>query len=104
MMNSPQDLEARPQYVFTLYISGMNARSLQAIKNLKKICEECLPQQYTLLVIDLARELQRAEKDQIIATPTLIRKLPLPVKKIIGDLSDTKSVMVHLEIKQDKHE
>ncbi|MFI0434900.1 MAG: circadian clock KaiB family protein [Parachlamydiaceae bacterium] len=87
-------------YVFKLYIAGMNGRSIAAIGNLKKMCEEYLPHKYEIKVIDLLVKPESARIDDIIATPTLIKTLPLPVRKLIGDLSDSHEVRINLEIKK----
>lgn len=91
----------KPFYVFTLYISGMNSHSLAAIKNLKKICDEYLPGQNEIKVIDIMTNPEKASVHQIIAIPTLVKELPSPVRKLIGDLSDIDQVLVNLEIKQE---
>ena len=82
-----------------LYVAGQTAKSLTAFANLKKICEEHLQGRYRIEVIDLLINPQLAKGDQILALPTLVRKLPTPVKKIIGDLSNTEGVLVGLDIK-----
>lgn len=85
-----------------LYVAGQTPRSLAAFANLKKICEEHLPGEYEVEVIDLLRQPQLAAGDQILAIPTLVRKLPEPIKKIIGDLSNTERVLVGLDIREQK--
>ena len=82
-----------------LYVAGQTAKSLQAFANLKQICEEHLAGKYRIEVIDLLKNPQLAKGDQILALPTLVRKLPEPVKKIIGDLSDTERVLVGLDLR-----
>lgn len=82
-----------------LYVAGQTPKSLAAFGNLKKICEEHLAGQYTIEVIDLMVNPQLAKGDQILALPTLVRRLPEPVKKIIGDLSNTERVLVGLDIR-----
>jgi circadian clock protein KaiB len=82
-----------------LYIAGHTPNSIAAVANLKKICEDQLQGRYRIEVIDLLEKPQLAKGDQIIAIPTLVRKLPPPVKKIIGNLSKTESVMVGLDLK-----
>lgn len=82
-----------------LYVAGQSAKSLTAFTNLKKICEEHLEGQYSIEVIDLLVNPQLATGDQILALPTLIRKIPEPMKRIIGDLSNTERVLVGLDIK-----
>jgi len=83
-----------------LYVAGQTPKSLTAFANLKKICEEHLQGRYSIEVIDLLVNPQLAEGEQIIAVPTLIRKLPEPMKRIIGDLSNTEKVLVGLELRQ----
>jgi circadian clock protein KaiB len=88
-----------PQYELRLYIAGKTARALSAIENLEEICEEHLKGKYKIEVIDLLVSPQLAKGDQIFAIPTLVRNLPTPIKKIIGDLSDKERVLVGLNIK-----
>jgi circadian clock protein KaiB len=82
-----------------LYVAGQTPKSITAFANLKKICEEHLAGKYRIEVIDLLKNPQLAKGDQIIAIPTLVRKLPAPIKKIIGDLANTERVMVGLDIR-----
>jgi len=86
------------QYILRLYVAGQTPNSLRAITNIKKICAENLQGRYTLEVIDLYQHPQLAKGEQIVAVPTLIRKLPPPLRRIIGDLSDTDKVLVGLDI------
>jgi circadian clock protein KaiB len=88
-----------PQYELRLYVAGQTSKSLTAFANLQKICEEYLAGRYRIEVIDLVKNPQLARGDQILAIPTLVRKLPQPIKKIIGDLSDTLRVLVGLDIR-----
>jgi circadian clock protein KaiB len=81
-----------------LYVAGQTPKSLAALANLKKICEEHLEGRYKLHVIDLVKTPQLAHNDQILAIPTLVRKLPEPIRKIIGDLSDQNRVLVGLNL------
>ena len=81
-----------------LYVAGQTPRSLTAFKNLKEICEEYLKGKYQIEVIDLMENPTLARGDQILAVPTLVRKLPQPIRKIIGDLSNTERVLVGLDI------
>ncbi len=81
-----------------LYVAGQTPKSLAAFSNLKKICEEYLAGQYQIEVIDLLQNPQLAKGDEIVAIPTLVRKLPEPVRKIIGDLANKERVLVGLEI------
>ena len=90
---------AVPAYELRLYVAGQTRKSLAAFANLKKICEEHLAGQYRIEVIDLLESPQLAQGDQILAIPTLVRKLPEPIKKIIGDLSDTLRVLVGLDVR-----
>ena len=82
-----------------LYVAGQTRKSLAAFDNLKKICEEHLEGKYRIDVIDLLKNPTLARGDQILALPTLVRKLPQPIKKIIGDLSNTEKVLVGLDIR-----
>ena len=82
-----------------LYVAGKTPKSLAAFANLKAICEEHLPGRYAIEVIDLLLNPQLAKGDQIIAIPTLVRKLPQPIRKIIGDLSNTDRVLVGLDLR-----
>ena len=81
-----------------LYVAGRTPRSLVAFANLKRLCEDHLKGRYTIEVIDLAQTPQLAKNDQILALPTLVRKLPEPVRKIIGDLSNTARVLAGLDL------
>ncbi len=82
-----------------LYVAGQTPKSVEAFANLKRICEEHLQGKYSIEVVDLLVNPQLAKGDQILAIPTLVRKLPEPIKKIIGDLSNTERVLVGLDIK-----
>ncbi len=82
-----------------LYVAGQTPKSLAAFANLKKICEEHLKGKYHIEVVDLLKSPQLAKGDQILAIPTLVRKLPTPIKKIIGDLSNTLGVLVGLDVR-----
>ena len=81
-------------------MAGQTPKSIAALANLKKICQEHLQEKYNIEIIDLVRNPQLARKDQILAIPTLVRNLPTPIKKIIGDLSNTEKVLLGLEIRQ----
>jgi circadian clock protein KaiB len=85
-------------WILRLYIAGKTAKSIAAFKNLKVICEKQLKGEYSIEVIDLLLHPRLARDNQILAVPTLVRKLPLPVRRIIGDLSDTESVLVGLDL------
>lgn len=95
--NEPAKDEDR--WILRLYVAGQTPRSLTAFANLKKICEEHLEGKYQIEVIDLLVNPTLSENDQILALPTLVRKLPKPVKKIIGDLSNTERVLVGLDLR-----
>ena len=82
-----------------LYVAGQTTKSMTAFANLKRICEEYHPGKYNIEVVDLLKDPALARGDQILAIPTLVRKLPQPIRKIIGDLSDTERVLVGLDIR-----
>jgi circadian clock protein KaiB len=86
------------KWILRLYVAGQTAKSRAAFTNLKKICEEHLAGQYTIEVVDLLENPKLARGDQIFAVPTLVRRLPPPIKKIIGDLSNTERVLVGLDV------
>ena len=88
------------RYVLRLYVAGQTPKSVDAITNIKKICDENLMGRYALDVIDLYQQPQLAQGEQIIAVPTLIKKLPLPLRRIIGDMSNTERVLVGLDLRQ----
>jgi len=94
----PATTSRREFYILRLYIAGRTPNSIAAIANLKMICEDKLRGKYRIEVIDLLEKPQLAKGDQIIAIPTLVRRLPPPVKKIIGNLSRTESVIVGLDL------
>jgi circadian clock protein KaiB len=82
-----------------LYVAGETAKSIAAVANLNRICNEHLPGQFTIEIVDLLKQPQLARGDQIIAIPTLVRKLPNPMRKIIGDLSNTEKTLVGLQLR-----
>ena len=90
---------ASDEWILRLYVAGQSARSSAAQRNLEAICEEHLAGRYRIEVIDLLKQPQLARGDQIVAVPTLVRHLPPPVKKIIGDLSNADSVLVGLDLR-----
>ena len=94
----PADNGNLARWNLRLYVAGQTPRSLTAFKNLKDICEEYLKGEYDIEVIDLMENPTLARGDQILAVPTLVRKLPQPIRKIIGDLSNTERVLVGLDI------
>src|ERR1700733_1498887 len=87
------------QWQLRLYVAGQTPRSVAAFANLKKICEEHLPGRYDIEVVDLVKHPQLAAGDQILAIPTLVRKLPQPLRKIVGDLRDTERALVGLQLR-----
>ena len=87
------------QWELRLYTAGHTPKSVLAFNNLKRICEEYMPGRYQIEVIDLMRNPRLAKEDQIVAIPTLVRKLPQPLRKIIGDLSDTERTLVGLQLR-----
>jgi circadian clock protein KaiB len=91
------------KYELRLYVAGNTPKSVAALKNLKKYCEEHLKEEYKIEVIDLLVHPQLAEGDQILAIPTLVRKVPVPIRKIIGDLSNEEKVLVGLNIRPVKN-
>jgi len=98
-MDSTSDISnPEGKYILRLYVAGNTPKSVTAFANLKKICEEHLQGKYMIEVIDLKVNPELAKRDQIIALPTLVKQLPQPVKKIIGDLSNTERVLVGLDI------
>ena len=90
----------RPQsWNLRLYVAGQTPRSLTAFANLKRLCEEHLAGRYNIEVIDLLKQPHLAQGDQIVAIPTLVRKLPTPIKRIVGDLSNSERVLVGMDLK-----
>jgi circadian clock protein KaiB len=94
-----QNGSAVEKWELRLYTAGQTPKSLAAFRNLKKVCEEHLPGQYDIEVIDLLANPRLAKDHQIVAIPTLVRKLPVPIRKIIGDLSDTERTLVGLDLR-----
>jgi circadian clock protein KaiB len=86
------------KYVLRLYVTGMTPKSINAIENIRKICEENLKGRYDLEVIDIYQQPEYAKKEQILAAPTLIKKLPLPLRKFIGDMSNEEKILVGLDL------
>lgn len=89
----------RPAYDLRLYVAGETSKSRMALANLRQLCETHLAGQYRIEIIDLVKTPQLAAGDQILAVPTLVRRLPYPIKKIIGDLSNEERVLVGLDVK-----
>jgi circadian clock protein KaiB len=92
-------MEKEKKWELRLYVAGKTEKSVKALTNLQRYCEEHLKGQYKIEVIDLLEKPQLAEGDQILAIPTLVRKVPEPIRKIIGDLSNEEKVLVGLNIK-----
>ncbi|HEX3251879.1 MAG TPA: circadian clock KaiB family protein [Pyrinomonadaceae bacterium] len=91
----------RAKYIFRLYVTGSSTRSLRAIYNLRKLLEEYLHDEYDLKVIDIYKNPDAAREEQIIAAPTLVKQLPQPLRRFIGDLSNTRKLLVGLDIYED---
>jgi circadian clock protein KaiB len=111
MKNAAEEFEkaiAQPRseeaHILRLYVAGMTPQSRRAIANIKQICEEHLKGHYRLEVIDIYQQPVLAEGEQIIATPTLVKKLPLPLRRLLGDLSNTERVLVGLDLRPKKAE
>ncbi len=86
------------KYVLRLYVTGMTSKSINAIENIRKICEENLQGRYELEIIDIYQQPEYAKKEQILAAPTLIKKLPLPLRKFIGDMSNEEKILIGLDL------
>jgi circadian clock protein KaiB len=93
------ELQDHAKYVLRLYVTGMTPKSTKAIINVQGICEKYLGGTYELKVIDIYQQPKLAKGEQIIATPTLIKKLPLPLRKVIGDMSDTEKVLLGIDLR-----
>jgi circadian clock protein KaiB len=100
-MPEPQPSEAsnEEKWLLRLYIAGQTPRSLAALAHLKVFCDEHLPGRYDIEVVDLLKNPRLAQTDQIVAVPTLVRNLPAPMRKIIGDLSNTEKMLVGLQLR-----
>lgn len=98
-MTANDESAAEGEYNLRLYVAGQTPKSLAAITNLKRICEDNLAGRYSIEIIDLLKTPQLAAGDQIVAIPTLIRRLPPPLKRIIGSLSDSERVVIGLDIR-----
>ncbi len=92
--------DSQERIILTLYIAGQTPKSLAALNNLRKLCDEYLAGRYDLEVVDLILHPKKARTDQILAVPTLVRSLPTPIARIIGDLSDTDQVLLGLNIQR----
>ena len=96
--------EAKQRYVLRLYVSGMTLKSINAIENVRKLCEQYLPGRYELDIVDIYQQPDVAKAEQLIAAPTLIKKLPLPLRRFIGDMSNKDKILVGLDIVPEKIE
>ena len=92
----------KERYVLKLYVTGMTPRSMKAITNIREICEEHLKGRYELEIIDIFQQPVLAKGEQIIAAPTLIKKLPLPLRRFIGDMSDDEKILIGLDLRPKK--
>jgi len=94
----PQNPKSK-EYVLRLYVAGTTSKSIRAVANIKEICESSLKNRYDLEVIDIYQQPVLVKGEQIIAAPTLVKKLPLPLRKFIGDMSDTERILVGLDLR-----
>ena len=95
-----QQDKRRAEYILRLYVTGSSPSSLKAISNLKRVCEEHLHDDYDLQVIDIYKNPEAAREEQIIAAPTLIKRLPAPLRRFVGDLSNTQKLLIGLGINE----
>jgi circadian clock protein KaiB len=98
-MKSQARKKQKGSWDLRLYVAGQTPKSITALANLRKICEDHLGDEYNIEIIDLVRNPHLARQDQILAIPTLVRSLPTPIKKIIGDLSNTEKVLTGLDVR-----
>jgi circadian clock protein KaiB len=98
MSSQNPDVATAEKWQLRLYVAGQTPKSLAAMRNLKKVCEEHLAGRYEIEVVDLMKNPRLAKDHQIVAIPTLVRKLPDPIRKIVGDLSDTERALVGLQL------
>jgi circadian clock protein KaiB len=98
-VQKPAGGDGNPRYALRLYVTGQTLRSLKAIENIRRICDEHLQGRYDLEVIDIYQQPILAKRDQIIAAPTLIKRLPVPLRRLIGDMSDTGRVLMGLDLR-----
>jgi circadian clock protein KaiB len=96
-----KDLPQKDRVELRLYIAGQTPKSVAALTNLRRICDQYMPEKYELKVIDLLKQPQLARGDQIVAVPTVVKNLPVPIRKLIGDLSNTERVLVGLDLHAD---
>ena len=97
---NPADGGAEGRYVLQLFVAGTNPRSLRAVENLRRICERHMPGHYELRVIDIYQSPDAAQEGQVVAAPTLVKELPLPLRRVVGDLADEGHVLVALGLSQ----
>jgi circadian clock protein KaiB len=93
---------SQEEYLLRLFVAGMNSKSIQAVENIKRICESYLAGRYQLEVIDIYQQPILAKEGQIVAAPTLIKELPPPLRKLVGSMSDTQRVLVGMDLRTDK--
>ena len=98
-MTKALEEKKKEKYLLRLYVSGTTPKSMRAVANLKRVCEEHLKGRYDLQVVDISRHPVLAKGEQIFATPTLIKNLPIPLRKLIGDMSDTERILVGLDLR-----
>ena len=96
----PQPARGDDVFVFSLFIAGMSPRSRRAVANITKLCDRYLAGRCELQIIDVYQQPQLAQEEQLVAAPTLVKKLPLPLRRFIGDLSDTDRILVRLDIRR----
>ena len=97
---SPAKKQKKTKYVLRLYVSGSTLKSARAVENIKRVCEQHLKNRYDLEVIDVYQQPELARGEQIVAAPTLIKRLPLPLRRLIGDLSNPKNVLRGLDLRK----
>jgi circadian clock protein KaiB len=98
MSSTPTHNDSAERYILRLYVTGMNSRSTRAVENVRAFCEKHLEGRYDLQVIDVYQQPELAKAEQLIAAPTLIKKLPLPLRRLIGDMSNEERVLVGLDL------
>jgi len=96
---APRRTAGRDKYVLRLYVTGTTSKSVRAIQNVRRICDEHLSGAYDLEIVDLYKNLPLARGDQIVAVPTLIKRLPEPLRRLIGDMSDEQRVLIGLDLR-----
>jgi circadian clock protein KaiB len=92
--------DPKPKYVLRLYVAGLTPRSVTSIGSIRQICDEYLKDRCDLEIVDISREPEKAKEEQIIAAPTLIKKLPLPLRRFIGTMVDRKKIIVGLDLRE----